>query len=32
MPFEISVRKIGAQPIVSISGKLKVAGLGDFIQ
>ncbi len=32
MPYEISVREVGAQPIVSISRKLKVAGLGDFIQ
>lgn len=32
MPFEISVREVGAQPIVSISRKLKVAGLDDFIQ
>lgn len=32
MPYEITVRKVGAQPIVSISRRLKVAGLGDFIQ
>jgi DNA-binding transcriptional MerR regulator len=32
MPYEISVREVGAQPIVSISRKLTVAGLGDFIQ
>lgn len=32
MPYEISVREVGAQPIVSISRKVKVAGLGDFIQ
>lgn len=32
MPYEISVREVGAQPIVSISRRLKVAGLDGFIQ
>ncbi|HMQ29685.1 MAG TPA: MerR family transcriptional regulator [Chloroflexaceae bacterium] len=32
MPYAISVREVEAQPIVSISRKLKVAGLGGFIQ
>lgn len=32
MPYEITIREVGAQPIVSISRKLTVAGLGDFIQ
>lgn len=32
MPYEVSVREVEAQPIVSISRRLKVAGLGDFIQ
>lgn len=32
MPYEITIREVGAQPIVSISRRLKVAGLGDFIR
>lgn len=32
MPYEISVREVEAQPIVSISRKLTVAGLDGFIR
>lgn len=32
MPYEISVREVGPQPVVSISQRVKVAALGDFIK
>lgn len=32
MPYDVQVREVGPQPIVSITRRLKVAQLGNFIQ